>query len=60
MKAQGAIKAEKIDYVLAVGGGSVIDGAKFIAAAALFEGDAPWDSLAISIMRVLYPLCYLR
>jgi NADP-dependent alcohol dehydrogenase len=46
MKAQEIIKAEKIDYLLAVGGGSVVDGAKFIAAAALFEGDDPWDILA--------------
>ena len=37
MKAQDVIKAEKIDYILAVGGGSVVDGAKFIAAAALFK-----------------------
>jgi len=46
MKAQDIIKAEKIDYLLAVGGGSVIDGAKFIAAAALYEGSDPWDILA--------------
>jgi NADP-dependent alcohol dehydrogenase len=46
MKAQSIIQAEKIDYLLAVGGGSVVDGAKFIAAAALFEGDDPWDILA--------------
>lgn len=32
------------DFLLAVGGGSVIDATKFIAAAALFEGD-PWDIL---------------
>ncbi|MFT6270807.1 MAG: NADP-dependent alcohol dehydrogenase [Alphaproteobacteria bacterium] len=46
MKAQDVIKAEKIDYLLAVGGGSVVDGAKFIAAAAFFEGDDPWNILA--------------
>jgi NADP-dependent alcohol dehydrogenase len=46
MKAQDIIKTEKIDYLLAVGGGSVVDGAKFIAAAALYEGDDPWDILA--------------
>ena len=50
MKAQTIIKAENIDYLLAVGGGSVVDGAKFIAAAALYEGDNessdPWDMLA--------------
>ena len=46
MKAQTIIQAEKIDYLLAVGGGSVVDGAKFIAAAALFEGNDPWEILA--------------
>ncbi|MBU2870704.1 iron-containing alcohol dehydrogenase [Colwellia sp. E2M01] len=50
MKAQEIIKAENIDYILAVGGGSVVDGAKFIAAAALFEGSSensePWDIIA--------------
>ncbi|GAB6070511.1 alcohol dehydrogenase [Thiomicrorhabdus hydrogeniphila] len=46
MKAQAIIKQEGIDYLLAVGGGSVIDGAKFIAAAALYEGEDPWDILA--------------
>ncbi|WP_347254530.1 iron-containing alcohol dehydrogenase [Leminorella grimontii] len=43
MKAVGIAKEEKIDFLLAVGGGSVIDGTKFIAAARYFEGDA-WDS----------------
>lgn len=46
MKAQEIIKRENIDYLLAVGGGSVVDGAKFIAAAALYEGNDPWDILA--------------
>jgi NADP-dependent alcohol dehydrogenase len=46
MKAQDIIKQEGIDYLLAVGGGSVIDGAKFIGAAALYEGEDPWDILA--------------
>lgn len=46
MKAQEIINTEKIDYLLAVGGGSVVDGAKFIAAAALYEGNDPWDILA--------------
>lgn len=35
-------KSNKIDVVLAVGGGSVIDCSKLIAAAAFYEGD-PWD-----------------
>jgi len=46
MKAQAIITEHNIDYILAVGGGSVVDGAKFIAAAALFEGNDPWDILA--------------
>lgn len=43
MRAMDVIKAHEIDYLLAVGGGSVIDGTKFIAAAARFEGQDPWD-----------------
>jgi len=38
-------RREKVDFLLAVGGGSVIDGTKFIAAAIPFAGD-PWDILA--------------
>ncbi|MHB1117373.1 iron-containing alcohol dehydrogenase [Sideroxydans sp.] len=38
-------RRERIDFLLAVGGGSVIDGTKFIAAAIGFEG-LPWDILA--------------
>lgn len=35
-------KEKKVDYVLAVGGGSVVDGSKLIAAGLLYDGDA-WD-----------------
>ena len=45
LKAVELVKAENITYLLPVGGGSVVDGTKFVAAAALFEGD-PWDILA--------------
>ncbi|MFT4609981.1 MAG: NADP-dependent alcohol dehydrogenase [Cellvibrionaceae bacterium] len=45
MRAQDLIVQHDIDFLLAVGGGSVVDGTKFIAAAALFEGDDPWDIL---------------
>ncbi|WP_100914422.1 iron-containing alcohol dehydrogenase [Pseudoalteromonas spongiae] len=45
MRAVAKIKEHNIDYLLAVGGGSVIDGTKFIAAAAKFDGE-PWDILA--------------
>ena len=43
-KAVELVKAEKVDFILAVGGGSVIDGSKYIAAASLYDGDA-WDFL---------------
>lgn len=43
------IKEKNITYLLAVGGGSVIDGTKFLSSAALFEGDSPWDILEKSI-----------
>lgn len=45
LKALRVIKEEKIDFLLAVGGGSVIDGTKFLSSAALFEGDTPWEIL---------------
>ena len=44
MRAVAQVHAEQIDFLLAVGGGSVIDGAKFVAAAAVYEGD-PWRIL---------------
>ncbi len=44
MKAVGIMRAEKVDFVLAVGGGSVIDGTKFLVAAVDYEGD-PWEIL---------------
>ncbi|SEA33515.1 iron-containing alcohol dehydrogenase [Bizionia paragorgiae] len=49
MKALKVIKDEKITYLLAVGGGSVIDGTKFLSAAALYDGDTPWDILKNNI-----------
>jgi len=45
MRAVDMARRENIDFLLAVGGGSVIDGTKFIAAAVGYEGDA-WDILA--------------
>ncbi|WP_263078041.1 iron-containing alcohol dehydrogenase [Endozoicomonas sp. Mp262] len=45
MKAVELARKEQIDFLLAVGGGSVIDGTKFIAAAIPFEGD-PWQILS--------------
>jgi NADP-dependent alcohol dehydrogenase len=43
MKAVERVRAEEIDFLLAVGGGSVIDGTKFIAMAAKYQGEDPWD-----------------
>ncbi len=43
MKAVQVIKDNQIDYLLAVGGGSVVDGTKFVSAAAGFDGEDPWD-----------------
>lgn len=49
LNALKVIKEEKITYLLAVGGGSVIDGTKFLSAAALYKGDTPWDILSKNI-----------
>jgi NADP-dependent alcohol dehydrogenase len=46
MKAVDIIQQNQIDYILAVGGGSVVDAVKFIAAAAKYQGDDPWDILS--------------
>ncbi len=45
LEAVAVVKEQKIDFLLAVGGGSVIDAVKLIAAAVNFEGE-PWDILA--------------
>ena len=42
MRAVAQVRSEKVDFLLAVGGGSVIDGTKFVAAAALYDGE-PWE-----------------
>lgn len=41
-KAVAIVKEQDIDFILAVGGGSVIDGSKYVAAAARYAGDG-WD-----------------
>lgn len=45
MKAVDLIKKEKVDYLLAVGGGSVLDATKFISLAT-FADDEPWKILS--------------
>ncbi|WP_372379194.1 iron-containing alcohol dehydrogenase [Vibrio natriegens] len=43
-KAVEIVKAQNVDFILAVGGGSVIDGSKYVAAASKYDGDG-WDIL---------------
>lgn len=45
MPAVEVCRREEADWILAAGGGSVLDGAKFVAAATPFKGE-PWDILA--------------
>ena len=42
IQAVALVKDKGVDFLLALGGGSVIDGTKFVAAAACYDGDA-WD-----------------
>jgi len=44
-KAVELVHAQQIDFLLAVGGGSVVDGTKYIAAAARYDGEG-WDILS--------------
>tara|TARA_R110001583_G_scaffold130834_1_gene282539 strand:- start:35743 stop:36903 length:1161 start_codon:yes stop_codon:yes gene_type:complete len=46
MKAVQQVKDNKLDYLIGVGGGSVIDGVKFIALAVSCEGDA-WQEILV-------------
>jgi len=46
MKAVKLVKEKKVDFLLAVGGGSVIDATKFIAAAVFYDRNDPWDILS--------------
>jgi len=45
MKAVDVIKKNKLDFILSLGGGSVLDACKFIAAAVEFKGRDPWKIL---------------
>ena len=42
LEAVKVIKQKNLNFILAVGGGSVIDAAKFIAAATLYKNGEPW------------------
>jgi len=46
MKAVEIVKKENVEFLLAVGGGSVLDGTKFIAVAANYEGEDPYDMVS--------------
>ncbi|HNW59815.1 MAG TPA: iron-containing alcohol dehydrogenase [bacterium] len=46
MQAVEIARREKIDFLLSTGGGSVLDGTKFIAAAVPFAGADPWEILS--------------
>ncbi|MEV3834632.1 iron-containing alcohol dehydrogenase [Aeromonas allosaccharophila] len=61
MEAVALVKRERIDFLLAVGGGSVVDGTKFVAAAACYEGSEPWDICGkqASVHRALPMGCVL-
>ncbi|OGV65110.1 MAG: aldehyde reductase [Lentisphaerae bacterium RIFOXYA12_FULL_48_11] len=45
LKAVELVKKNKVKFLLAVGGGSVLDAAKMIAATAVYKGKDPWDIL---------------
>ncbi|MDD3118261.1 MAG: iron-containing alcohol dehydrogenase [Victivallales bacterium] len=50
MRAVDIIRRENVGFLVAVGGGSVIDAAKFIAVAALFpRSKDPWDILSATV-----------
>lgn len=56
MQAVEIARLQQVDFLLAVGGGSVLDGTKFIAAATNFEGD-PWDFFVKqSVIKSALPL----
>ena len=45
MRALALVQDKGIKFLLAVGGGSVLDAAKYVAAAAVFPGVDPWEIL---------------
>ncbi len=53
MKAARVVKDEGIDFLLSVGGGSVLDATKFIAASIYYGGEDPWDILTEGAEKTL-------
>jgi NADP-dependent alcohol dehydrogenase len=47
MKAVELGRKEEVDFILSVGGGSVLDGTKFISAAIPFDGGNEWDNIVL-------------
>lgn len=57
MEAIEKIKSKSVTFLLAVGGGSVIDATKFIAAAALYEDGDPWEIISHrKVVKAALPL----
>lgn len=52
MKAVEIVRRENIDLILSVGGGSTLDGTKFIAAASRWGGENPYDDIVVNQMPV--------
>ncbi|MEG0309079.1 MAG: iron-containing alcohol dehydrogenase [Clostridium sp.] len=50
MKAVQIVKKEKVDFLLAVGGGSVMDGTKFVSLAATYEGENAEDLFSYGLV----------
>lgn len=61
MKAVDIVRNENIDFMLAVGGGSVLDGTKFISLASHYEGNASellkmgWGNITSKIIKKVTP-----
>lgn len=51
MKAVEMGRTENIDFLLPVGGGSVLDGTKFIAAAVPYQGKDEWNDIVLGAKR---------
>ncbi|WP_186646119.1 iron-containing alcohol dehydrogenase [Fluviispira vulneris] len=56
IKAVELCKKEGVEFILAVGGGSVIDGCKFIAHAVKYKGKNAWDILCGKEVKEALPL----
>jgi NADP-dependent alcohol dehydrogenase len=56
MRALAQVKSQGVELILAVGGGSVLDAAKYLAAAALFSGPDPWEILRGAPVNAALPV----